>query len=573
MLFNKIIGNIFRRSASKGERKSFVFPSNLDGSLFINSSVGGLGSYSAYVDLDNAIKNEYQLITRYRDMTMQPEVDKAVDHIVSDAIVSNPGDPVVEIILDKTDLPDTTKNKIRQSFEKICRLLDINNQGYDIFRRWFVDGRLYYYIKLNEKWSRQEGISELQYVDPRQIKKVRELAIRRNLEEGVDEVVEVDQYFVYSQQGFLNTNHINADQSYAGSGGGGGSVSQENNSVFTYNSTTSSSPQWIQQNIKLSTDAVVCAHSNIVDPSCRVIVSYLHQAIRFVNLLRMLEDAIIIYRIARAPERRVFYVDTGGLPPKQAQAHLEQVMRSYRNQTTYDAVTGETRDDKRHLSMLDDFWIPRTDSTSGTEVQVLAGGQNLGQMDDLEYFQNKLYEALKVPLSRFRQADKGFSMGRTSEITQDELQFSRHIKRLRSNFSVLFDELLEKELILTKVLTKTEWDEVKEKIYYEFNTDSHFSELKDAELLKERLALLRDISEYEGRYFSKKYIQTNVLQMSEDEIDDIEKEIDKEAPAREAALAKEAELSSTVTDTPLETEKDGEKDDPLSDEFDNEVDD
>jgi len=546
-LFDKFFGFTFKKKTDKKEKASFVFPANTDGAVLVETQ-GGMGGWNAYVDLDGALRDEYQMVSRYRDMTLQPEVDQAVNHIINDAIVQNPGEPTIEIILDQTELSDNIKDSIREQFEHICKLLDFNNQAYDIFRRWYVDGRLYYHCKLDEKNPRKQGISELQYIDPRQIKKVREIEIRRNNEMGVDEVLEVDDYYIYAQQGFFNTNSLTSDQGMSGYGSGAGRSSFPDNNTLTVNRSAGHTAPQMQGALKLSSDSVVFTHSNLMDPTCRHVLSHLHKAIRFVNLMRMLEDAIIIYRIARAPERRVFYIDTDGLPPKKAEAHVREVMNSYRNQTTYDAVTGEVREDKRHLSMLDDFWLPRRNTGSGTEVQNLSGGQNLGQIDDLDYFQNKLYEALQVPVSRFARADKSFSLGRTNEITQDELQFSRYITRLRSRFADLFDELLGKQLVLTKTLSSEEWEDIKDQVYYEFNSDSHFAELKNAELLTERFRLLRDVKEFEGELISRKFIQENILQMSEEEIDEMAKQIAKEKEETREEKLERAELASEIQD-------------------------
>jgi hypothetical protein len=545
-LFDNIFGFRLKKrrtetQTSKVKRSSFVFPANTDGSLLVNNT-NGLGAFNAYVDLDGSIRNEYQLITRYRDMTLQPEVDQAVNHIINDFVVQEPGEKTVEIILDKTDLSNSVKEKIREQFDTVCKLLDFNNQAYDICRRWYIDGRIYYHIEVNKERPK-DGINNLVYIDPRQIKKIREIEIIRDTESNVDKIVELEEYYLYMQNGYFNTNNLNSDQGNAGSGAGQNSF---NNNTYTIDRTSGMNVPNIQGAIKLSTDSVVYSHSNLTDPSCRVVVSHLHKAIRFVNLLRMLEDAIIIYRIARAPERRVFYIDTGGMAPAKAQEHLREVMNSYRNQTTYDAVTGETRDDKRHLSMLDDFWLPRGDKGSGTEVQNLSGGANLGEIQDLEYFQSKLYEALQVPVSRFKRADKSFSLGRTSEITQDELQFSRYIKRLRSRFCIFFDEILKKQLVLTKTLSEDEWESIKEDVYYEFNSDSHFSELKEVELLANRFNIMRDIKEYQGEFISKKWIQENILRMGEEDILKMDKQIEEESKKARELKIKKAELAKEI---------------------------
>jgi hypothetical protein len=545
-LFDSVFGfKLKKKKGSEKKKSSFVFPSNTDGAVLVDSTAG-IGSWNAYVDLDGAIRDESQMISRYRDMTLQPEVNQAVNHIINDMVVQHPGEPAIEIILDKTDLSENVKEKVREQFNHICKLLDFNNQAYDIARRWFVDGRIYYHIEIDEN-QKSKGISNLVYIDPRQIKKIREIEVKRSEKESNVNMVEiVDEYYIYDQQGFFNTNNINSDQGMAGYGSGAGNNSFRDHHTYTVNRSMGMTAPTVDGAIKLSNDSVIFAHSNLVDAGCRFILSHLHSAIRFVNLLRMLEDAIIIYRISRAPERRVFYIDVDGLNPKKAQEHVREVMNSYRNQTTYDAVTGETREDKRHLSMLDDFWLPRRNVGGGTEVQNLSGGQSLGEIRDLEYFQDKLYESLQVPISRFRRADKGFSIGRSNEVTQDELQFSRYITRLRTRFSSLFDELLKKQLIITNTLSEEEWDDIKENIYYDFNTDSHFAELKESELMRNRFQLLRDIGEYEGNYVSRQWIQENVLHMSEEDVKNMKKQIKAEAKESKEHKLERAELVSQI---------------------------
>ncbi len=470
--------------------RSFVPPNDDDNAVNI---VGG-GVYGTYVDLEGTIKNDSELIRKYREMSLQAECDTAIDDIVNEAIVYQPDEYPVQIVLDKLEQPESIKKKIRDEFGHILKLLDFGNQGYDIFRRWYVDGRLYYHLIIDEKQPRA-GLKEVRYIDPRKIRKVRETPKTRSVPGQTELYVKPIEYFVYSEKGFAKD---------------------------------------ANQGLKIAPDSICYVHSGITDKDGKVIISHLNKAIRPLNQLRMLEDATVIYRISRAPERRIFYIDVGNLPKIKAEQYLREIMQKYKNKLVYDATTGEIRDDRRFQTMLEDFWLPRREGGRGTEITTLQGGQNLGEIEDVLYFQKKLYKSLGVPISRL-ESDTGFSLGRASEITRDELKFSKFIARLRNRFTHLFDRMFETQLVLKGICTKAEWQQIKEEIYFDFITDAHFAELKDAEILKERLTLLSDIDQHVGKYFSVAYVRSKILQQTEDDI----KQMDKEMAEEEATMPEE----------------------------------
>jgi len=463
---------------------SFAPPPNDDGTLAVAEG----GVYGTTVDVNNTAKNEAQLITRYREMAAQPECERAVDDIVNEAIVGTEYDSPVSIVLDNIeDMDNQIKDRIREEFEGILGMLNFHNRAYDIFRNWYVDGRLYYHIMIDTKQPRL-GIQEIRYIDPRKIKKVR-TEKRDNNNQVTKEVFnkKYNEYFVYSGKGISAGN----------------------------------------QGIKISTDSIAYCHSGIMDQNNKMVLSYLHKAVKPLNQLRMLEDATVIYRLARAPERRIFYIDVGNLPKAKAEQYLRDMMVKHKNKLVYDANTGEVRDDRKFLTMLEDYWLPRREGGKGTEISTLPGGQNLGEIEDVQYFQRKLYQSLNVPMSRL-EADNSFNLGRASEITRDELKFSKFIARLRYRFSELFHILLERQLLLKGIITKQEWNDIKGQIYYDFLEDNHFSELKNAEIMRERLNTLRDIDEYVGKYYSTNWVRKNILMQTEEEIDEINKEIEDE---------------------------------------------
>jgi hypothetical protein len=485
----KLFGyKIGKEEEEKDQAQSFVPPPNDDGSVAV---VGG-GVYGIYTDLEGTIRNDAQLIQRYRDMALQPECDAAIEDIVNECLVFGEGDYPVQIILDKLEQPESVKKKIREEFYQVMKLLDFNNQGYDIFRRWYVDGKLYYHMMIDDKKPKL-GLKEVRYIDPRKIRKVREQKKARPVlnpqgQNQVNAPQKPNEYFIYSDKGFSNDGN---------------------------------------QGIKIATDAICYVHSGLTDKDGRVIVSHLHKAIRPLNQLRMLEDATVIYRISRAPERRVFYIDVGNLPKIKAEQYLREIMQKYKNKLVYDAQTGEIRDDRRFQTMLEDFWLPRREGGKGTEITTLPPGQNLGEIEDVLYFQKKLYKSLNVPVTRL-ESENGFSLGRASEITRDELKFSKFIARLRLRFSHLFDRLLETQLLLKGVCTRAEWMQMKEEISYDFISDLHFTEMKETEVLKERLGILGDIDGYVGKYFSEAWVRKNILRLTEDDVEQMQKEMDEE---------------------------------------------
>ena len=470
---------------SKGSEK-FTTPTSDDGTI----DVAGGGFFGQILDTDGRERTENDLIRRYRDISQQPECDSAIEDIINEGIVSNEKDQAVAIVLDNLPYPNNIKKKIREEFDHVLRLLDFDTKGHDIFRRWYVDCRLYYHIVIDKNNPRQ-GIIDLRYIEPRKIRKVREL--RKNMKPGtsVELIKKVDEYYIYNEKG-----------------------------LYT-NSGTS-------EGIKITGDSIAYCPSGLVDQNKGHVLSYLHKAIKPVNQLRMIEDALVIYRISRAPERRIFYIDVGNLPKIKAEQYLIDVMNRYRNKLVYDASTGEIRDDRNHMSMLEDFWLPRREGGRGTEITTLPGGSNLGEIDDITYFQRKLYRSLNVPISRM-EAEQGFSLGRSTEITRDELKFTKFVQRLRKKFTPLFTDILKTQLVLKGVITLEDWSKMKEHIQYDFLQDGHFAELKRAELLENQISSLGSIENYIGTFYSKKWVQKNVLNMTDAEIDEMQKEINVEA--------------------------------------------
>jgi hypothetical protein len=460
----------------------------------INISAGS--HYGIYVDIDGSYRSEIDLVTKYRTMAMQPEIEQAIEDIINESIVHDEKGSSVEIIVDDLEQPEAIKDKIKEEFKNVMRLLDFSNSGIDIFRRWYVDGRLYYNVILDPENPRA-GIQSVINIDPRRIRKIRNIKKVRDKATNAEVIENIEEFYIYNEKVLNNTvsNPIIASN-YAGG-------------------------------TKLTADSVVHLTSGLFDPARSTVLSYLHKAIRPMNQLRFVEDAIVIYRLSRAPERRVFYVDVGNMPKVKAEQYLRDMMVKYRNKLVYDSATGEIRDDRRQLSMLEDFWMPRRGEGKSTEITTLPAGQNLGELEDVKYFERKLYKSLNVPISRL-EAQQGFSLGRASEITRDELKFMRFIEKLRSRFSVLFDDLLARQLSLKGVCTLDEWNDFKQYIHYDFLKDNNFSELKDAELMQNRIAVLNIVDPYVGNYFSKKWIQENVLHFTEDEVQKIDEEIAEE---------------------------------------------
>jgi hypothetical protein len=464
---------------------SIVSPTQEDGAIEIAPG----GAYGTYVDLEGKAKNEGELVTKYRQMALQSECDSAIQDVVNEAIVVTEDSGPVEIVLDKLDYPENIKKKIHEEFEAVMKLLDFNNNAYDLFRKWYVDGRLYHHIVIDEKNPRQ-GIKDLRYIDPRKIRKIKEALKEKDARTGATVFKGMNEYYLYNAGGVNSSNQA--------------------------------------QGVKIAKDSISYCHSGLLDERNSMIYSYLHKAIKPLNQLRMLEDAVVIYRLARAPERRVFYIDVGNLPKMKAEQYMRDMMVKHKNKLIYDASTGEVRDDRKFMTMLEDFWLPRREGGRGTEITTLPGGQSLGEMDDVDYFRRKLYKSLNVPITRM-DAENQFNLGRASEITRDELKFNKFVMRLRNRFSILFSDLLEIQLALKGVITRGEWKEMKQDIYYDFQEDNHFTELKETEIMQGRLQILGEVDNFVGKYFSEDWIRKNVLRMTEEEIKDEQKQIDKEA--------------------------------------------
>jgi hypothetical protein len=471
----------------KESQQSFSPPTTDDGALTITSAA----YYGTYVDLDGTAKNEVELISRYREMAMQPEIESAIDDIINEAIVQDDDGTITNIVLDNLKQPEKIKKAIKEEFTTVLRLFNYQNMAQDIFRRYYIDGRMFYHVIIDRN-NPAEGIKELRYIDPRKLRKVREIKKMKDERTGADVMQTVNEYYIYN------------DKVMAGSSSNYGPVG-----------------------VRITTDSIVSVVSGLMDSRRAVVLSYLHKAIKPLNQLRMIEDATVIYRISRAPERRIFYIDVGNLPKLKAEQYLRDIMVKYKNKLVYDANTGEVRDDRKFMSMMEDFWLPRREGGKGTEITTLPGGQNLGELEDVKYFQKKLYGALSVPVSRL-EPNQGFSLGRTSEITRDELKFSKFVDRLRNKFTEVFDQALRIQCVLKGICTAEEWDLFKENIYYDFIKDNNFAELKEAELMNQRLSLLGAVDPYTGRYFSQTWIQRHVLRLTDDEIDEMQKEIDKE---------------------------------------------
>ena len=485
-----------KKEAAKA--KSFVAPSDEEGTLDI---AGGAGFFSQYVNLDKVAKNDWDLIRKYRTTAEAPECDQAIEDIINEAVTADETDTSVKLDLDLVPMSASIKKKIILEFQEILRLLDWKYKGHDIFRRWYIDGRIFYHKLVDEKQSRK-GIAEVRYIDPKFIKKVRVIekgkGDNQSTNTDVDLVQKTQEFFIFNEAGV-----------YPGmTSFGGPSVKNA-------------------QGLKIAPDAIVYVTSGIYNPTTKQVYGYLQKAIKPTNQLRMMEDALVIYRISRAPERRIFYIDVGNLPKPKAEAYLKDVMSRYRNKVVYDGSTGEVKDDRNQMSMLEDFWLPRREGGRGTEITTLPGGQNLGEMQDVTYFQEKLYRSLNIPVSRLM-TDSGFNMGRASEITRDEIKFTKFIQRLRKRFSGLFADLLKTQLVLKGILTVEDWEEIRESIIYDFNDDNHFYEMKEGELLKDRVEQLAGVSDYIGTYFSIEWIRKNVLHQTQLEMEEIDRQIDDE---------------------------------------------
>ena len=504
----EFFGYEIKRKKEATSAQSFVAPSDEDGTLDI---AGGAGFFSQYVNLDKAAKNDWDLIRKYRTTAEAPECDQAIEDVINEAVTADETDVSVKINLDGVDLSSGIKRKVTDEFQEILRLLNWKSKGHDVFRRWYIDGRIYYHKMVDEKAPRK-GITELRYIDPKFIKKVR---VIEKGDKGTRPgngmsgevysgplVKRVQEFFIFNEAGV-----------YPGLTGIGANITQ--------NPT---------QGLKVAPDTIAYVTSGIYNPTTQQVYGFLQKAIKPTNQLRMMEDALVIYRISRAPERRIFYIDVGNLPKPKAEAYLKDIMARYRNKVVYDGSTGEVKDDRNQMSMLEDFWLPRREGGRGTEITTLQGGQNLGQMEDVTYFKEKLYRSLNIPVSRLL-TDSGFNMGRASEITRDEIKFTKFIQRLRKRFCALFQDLVMTQCTLKGIMTIEEWDVHKENVIYDFHDDNHFFELKDAEILKDRIEQLQGVSEYLGTYFSVEWVRKNVLKQTQQDIDEIDKQIEAEKAA------------------------------------------
>jgi hypothetical protein len=491
-LFGFTLGKKDIVQVAKPEESSFALPTSAldDGAVTITQNA----HYGTYVDLEGSVRNELELITRYREMSNHPELESAIDEIINEAITHSEDGSVLDINLDNLKQPETIKKKIIEEFGNVQKLLNFKNLADDLFRRWYIDGRIYFQVVVNDK-NPKEGIQELRYIDPRKIRKVREINKDKDPKTGAMIIKSIAEYYVYNDKG----------------------------------TTTQTYTAGVNQGIRIAPDSVINVNSGMMDAKNTFVISYLHKAIKALNQLRMIEDAVVIYRLSRAPERRVFYIDVGNLPKGKAEQYLRDIMVKYKNKMVYDANTGELRDDRKHLSMLEDFWLPRREGGKGTEITTLPAGQNLGQIEDVQYFQKKLLQSLNVPYSRMEPQGGGFaSLGRSSEVTRDELKFAKFIVRLRGKFSQLFDHALRTQLALKGICSQDEWDTFREDIFYDYRKDNNFTELREAELWRERLTSLSMIDPYIGKYFSQTWAKKTILRMSEEEIQEMDKEMDKD---------------------------------------------
>ena len=485
------------RASEVSSQKSFVPQVDDDGTPIVAQQAGYIagGAYGAYVDMEGGIKNEIELIRRYRETSLVPECDAAIEDIVNECITSDSADRIVTLDLRDVKLSDSIKKKMQDEFYTILALMKFNQNSHEIFRKWYIDGRIYFH-KVVDSNRTKAGIVDIRQVDPLKIKKVRNVETKKDKKEGVDVVKKTEEFYIFNDKGFDKTG--------------------------TNEGTT----------VKIAPEAVCYTTSGLLDFNKNAVIGYLHKALKTANQLSMMEDALVIYRISRAPERRIFYIDVGNLPKAKAEQYLADTMNKYRNKLVYNADTGEIKDDRRHMSMLEDFWLPRREGGRGTEITTLPGGQNLAEIEDIEYFKKKLYRSLNVPISRL-EADNGFNMGRASEISRDELKFNKFTKRLQTKFARLFTDLLRTQMILKNIVSGEEFDAFKDFIYYDFATDNHFQELKEGEIIRERLDTLSQAESFVGKYFSDEYIRKHILRFSEDDIARIQREMDSEGHSEE----------------------------------------
>jgi hypothetical protein len=473
------------KEEDKDYNQSFAPLVEDDGAMMVAAG----GAYGTYVDLEGSARSEAELVTRYREMAQHPELDSAVDDIVNEAIVQNNIEKLIKLNLDQLEITDNLKNLILQEFDYVLDLYEINSHAYDVFRRWYVDGRLYYHIIIDDK-KPQNGIKECRYIDPRKIRKVKEVKKKPVNAPGNQQVIVTERqrdYFIYNDRGFAKNVQPNVETNSSG--------------------------------VKISADSIVHITSGLTDKNNIMVLSHVHKAIKPLNQLRTIEDATLIYRISRAPERRIFYIDVGNLPKMKAEQYLRDIMQRFKNRVVYDSATGEVRDDRKFMTMLEDFWFPRREGGRGTEVQTLPGGQNLGEMEDVKYFQRNLYKALNIPVNRI-EPEQTYNLGRATEISRDEVKFMKFITRLQTRFSGLLLETLQRQLILKKIITPEDWIKFTNKLRVDYAEDNYYSSLKQLEVFEDRINLLRNADDMVGKYMSKEWVKRNILQQTEDEIEE-----------------------------------------------------
>ena len=494
----EIFGFELKKKKLEKEIGSVVTPTPDDGSTVVSSAASSY--YGMVVDLEGVVKNENDLIRRYREVCQYPDCDAAIEDIVNEAIVVDDNEQSVQLVMDDLKVSESIKKKIRDEFVEILKLYKFEEKGHDIFRSWYVDGRSYYHVLIDPARPK-DGIVELRYIDPRKIRKIKNVKKEKN-QKGVEVTTTTEEYYLYNDKGIT---------------------------------------QATTQGVKLSLDSVIYCTSGLLDSNTNMVLSHLHKAIKPVNQLKMIEDSLVIYRISRAPERRIFYIDVGNLPKLKAEQYVNDIMNKFRNKVVYDAATGEVRDDRKHLSLMEDFWMPRREGGKGTEITTLPGGQNLGDIADINYFQTKLYNSLNVPISRL-QPQQGFSLGRSTEISRDEVKFNKFVTRLRRKFSQLFSEALRVQLVAKGVIRPDEWDEMFQDINFEYQMDNHFSELKNNEILQQRINALQLMEPYVGKYYSVEYVRRHVLMQTEEEI----KEIDDQIADEEKMMITHAEKEGAI---------------------------
>lgn len=487
-----LFGFEFKRVTPEEPPVSFAPQSNDDGAVVVAAG----GSYGTYVDLEGTARTEAELVTRYRDMSLTADIDRAIEEIVNEAIVHETDEKIVELNLNSLEIADNIKAVILQEFNNVKNLLNFEERSYDVFKRWYIDGRLYYHAIIDEKNPRM-GIKELRNIDPRKIRKVREQKKKKDPRSEAVVTQTTKEYYIYNEKGY------NAQ----GIGSGAAAYSAVG--------------------VKIAKDAIVHCTSGLMDTNGTMVISYLHKAIKPLNQLRVLEDATVIYRISRAPERRIFYIDVGNLPKMKAEQYLRDMMVRHKNRLVYDATTGEVRDDRKFMTMLEDYWLPRREGGKGTEITTLPGGENLGKMEDVEYFQKKLYQSLNVPATRL-QTEQTYSIGRATEITRDEVKFAKFISRMRAKFSTLFLKCLEKQLVLKGIVTVDDWKQMSQYIKFDYAKDNYYEELKETDVLNSRLQVAAQLTPYVGKYYSHGWIRSNIFKQSDEDREQMDQQIKEE---------------------------------------------